>query len=99
MANRGFAKMVNAPFTRMKPNLCPFCTFCVQPGGFARASGFDYVCAKKETIISRAHTEKGRCADFERTENTWVSQEDIDGEIESARDHQAYLQSRKAGQK
>lgn len=90
MSRQGFAKIVNAPFTRFKPNLCPFCVHCLTPGGIARASGYDYVCRAKNTVLSCAQTTKGRCADFEKTEETWVTQQTINEEIEMAEKYQAW---------
>lgn len=96
MSGHSFAKLVNAPYTRMKPNLCPFCVHCYYTNSLGRLSGFDYGCQKKQTLISSAHTEKGRCADFERADEPVLKQKDIEAEIESARSHQTYLKARKA---
>jgi len=57
----GFAKFVNAPWTRIKPNLCPFCEH------YRFNSHWYGECAAKRTILSNPHTDAGRCKDYQQS--------------------------------
>ena len=91
MSNQGWAKLINAPFTRMKLNLCPYCTH------FERAEARDQrnndaydKCTFKRTLISTAHTDKGRCDDYESSGETRLTETEIAGEMESVRQHREF---------
>jgi len=98
MANRGFGKMINAPFTRMKLNLCPYCTHFERAGARDGASSdaWDH-CQAKGTLISAAKSDKGRCPDYEISGETRLTELELKAEQESVDDHRAY-NARMAGQ-
>lgn len=86
MANQGYAKLINAPFTRMKLNLCPFCVHFQRSEGRDKPSGdaWDH-CQAKHTMISAAKTDKGRCEDYQSSGETRLTADEIAVENESIR--------------
>ncbi|HEX2614929.1 MAG TPA: hypothetical protein VHL10_05500 [Nitrososphaera sp.] len=88
MGNQGFWKITGAPFTRIKPNLCPFCQHFRKDAGKGWYEGWD-VCAAKQKYLSNPHTETGRCPEFAQAETPALSPEEIELHVQSARDHKA----------
>lgn len=84
-----FWKILNAGYTHMKPNLCPKCTHCLPAGGLVRMNGYTHICHAKGHILSAIASEKGRCADFEATEDQRIPQKDVDEEIELLRSYKS----------
>ena len=96
MANQGYAKLINAPFTRMKLNLCPTCIH------FKRAEGRDKPsddawdrCSVKHTMISAAKTDNGRCEDHKSDGRLRLTEAEMDIEREGVRLHREHKARRR----
>jgi hypothetical protein len=97
MANHGWAKLNNAPYTRMKLNLCPGCVF------FQHASTREdprdrawHLCQAKGTQISVAKTDKGRCEDYSTSGEMRLSEAEIEAERQTIREHREYKERMKS---
>lgn len=91
MANQGWAKLNNASYKRIIPNLCPFCEHLGQT-----QDGEWLTCTLKHKRLSNPHAEKGKCEEFKDAGGTKLDQASIDKLIESARDHKRYLAGKRA---
>lgn len=89
---QGFAKLVNAPFTRIQPDLCGHCKFFeVHP----EAGEWAQQCGAKHKLLSNAHVVSGRCKEFEDAGVQLVSDEMLAAWKQDGQDHQDYLKRKK----
>lgn len=97
MANQGWAKLNNAPYTRMKLNLCPGCVFFQHAS--TREDSRDrawHLCKAKGTQISVAKTDKGRCEDFDASGEMRLTETEMEAERETIREYREYKDRMKA---
>lgn len=85
----GLQKLVNAPYKRICPGLCPTCVHF----NTSRESGW-YSCDKLHKRLSNPHTAPGRCADYEQGEQK-LSDEQIRELHNEANEMQASKKARR----
>jgi hypothetical protein len=87
----GLQKLVNAPYKRICPGLCPTCVHLNTSGAYG---GDWYGCDKLDKRLSNPHTTPGRCSDYEQGEQK-LSDEQIQDLHDEANEMQASKKARR----